>query len=93
MMMAAYKSETFATLAPPTDLIAADTRELARRIVACLRDRAPDVEGIDVTVTGNTAEVRGRLHSPHEKWLCLECCRHVPGVMHVVDELVIAGSD
>jgi hypothetical protein len=63
--------------------------ELKWRIRACLRARIPDLQGIKVSVSGNTAAIRGRLRSPHEKRLCLECCRHIPGVMRVIDELIV----
>lgn len=59
------------------------------RIVACLRDRIPDLQGVHVTAIGSTAVLRGELPSSHDKWICLECCRHVPGVIRVVDELIV----
>ncbi len=64
---------------------------LARRIMACLRDRIPDLPEIHVTVVGGTVAIRGNAGSRHEKWLYLECCRRVPGVIRVIDELV--GTD
>jgi len=77
-------TETFATGTTRLDL--------KRRILACLRERLPDLPEICVTVIGGTAAVRGELRSVQEKRFCLECCRHVPGVMCVEDELVVHGD-
>lgn len=65
----------------------AEGRELKWRITACLKTRIPDLQGIHITVVGNTAVLRGRVRTLKEKWLCLKCCHHVPGVMRVVDDL------
>lgn len=64
--------------------------ELKGRILACLRDRLPDLPGIHITVFGNTAVLRGEVRSLPEKRLCVECCRHVPGVVRVMDDMTIA---
>ena len=64
--------------------------DLRRRVVACLKTRLPGLEGIEVTVMGNTVIIRGELLSAEEKWRCGECCRHVPGVMRVMDKLVVS---
>ena len=68
----------------------AEGHHLRWRIIACFSCRIPDLCGVHVTVVGNTAVLRGKVRSLHEKRLCLECCRHVPGVMRVVDELIVA---
>lgn len=71
----------------------ADTAErydLKRRILACLRGRIPSLPGLHITVVGNTAVLRGNVRTLQEKSLCLECCRHVPGVVMVVDDLTVA---
>jgi len=65
-------------------------RDLKWRIMACLKTRIPDLKGIHITVVGNTAVLRGHVRTSQEKWLCLKCCRHVPGVMRVVDDLIAA---
>lgn len=64
--------------------------DLKWRITACLRDRIPDLRDIHITVFGNTAALRGEVRSLSEKRMCIECCRHVPGVIRVVDDLVVA---
>lgn len=66
-----------------------ERRELEWRIIACLRQRFPALERIEVSVVGSTAVLRGEVNSPHERWVCLTCCRHVPGINRVVDELVV----
>ena len=66
-----------------------ERHELMWRIMACLRGRLPEIEGLHVAVVDHTAALRGTLRSQHDKRLCVECCRHVPGVMRVVDELTV----
>jgi osmotically-inducible protein OsmY len=67
-----------------------DRHDLEWRITACLRDRLPGLRGdIHVTVIGSTAAIRGTVRSLEDRRLCLECCRHVPGVMRVVDDLIV----
>ena len=41
---------------------------------------------------GGTVVVSGMLHSRHAKWLCLECCRHVAGVIKLVDRIKVQSS-
>lgn len=64
--------------------------DLQRRIMACLNRRFPGLRDVHVTVIGHTAEVRGKVSSPSDRRLCLEYCRHVPGVIRIVDELTVA---
>ena len=66
--------------------------ELNRRIMACLRGRIPDLKGIHVAVFGNTAVIRGEVRTLEEKAMCLECCRHVPGVAKIVNDLTVADT-
>jgi len=65
-------------------------RDLERRIMACLKSRFPALSGVHVTVIGGTADIRGEVASKNDKRLCVEYCRHVPGVLRIVDELVVA---
>jgi len=59
--------------------------------MACLREAAPEIHAaVHVTVIGGTMTVRGNLPTDFEKHVCLECCRRVPGVLRLVDELVVA---
>ncbi|HEY2251235.1 MAG TPA: BON domain-containing protein [Planctomycetaceae bacterium] len=64
--------------------------DLNRRILACLRDRVPDLKGVHVTVFGSTAVLRGEVRTSEEKRVCVECCRHVPGVLKIVNDLTVA---
>ena len=77
----------------PTQFAAGNTSEaddLRSRIVASLRDKFPNTQSIRVAVFGGTAVVRGTLPSAHDKRLCLELCRSVPGVVRVFDELIVS---
>jgi osmotically-inducible protein OsmY len=77
----------------PAHFAAADAAfgdDLNRRIMASLRGRIPDIKGIHVAVFGNTAVLRGEVRTPAEKAVCVECCRHVPGVAKIVNDLTVA---
>ena len=64
--------------------------DLEHRLVNFLDARhVPEREAVHLDVHGGTVVVRGPLHSDHAKWLCLECCRHVAGVIKLVDEIVV----
>jgi hypothetical protein len=59
---------------------------LRRRIANLLQARnIPGLPGLDLHVDGGCVVLHGSLPSVHAKWLCIECCRHVPGVTGVVD--------
>ncbi|MBS0266828.1 MAG: BON domain-containing protein [Planctomycetes bacterium] len=65
--------------------------DLEWRIKACLRERLPGLKGeIFVTVVGGSAVIRGSVLSLIDKNRCIECCRHVPGVRKVVDDLLVS---
>src|SRR5689334_393469 len=66
--------------------------DLNRRLLACLRERLPDLTGIHVAVFGSTATLRGEVRTTEEKALCIACCRHVPGVVKIVDDLTVADN-
>jgi len=84
------KSSDQAEIAPFAQGDTSQGHDLKWRIMACLQGRIPELQGIHITVFGNTAALRGEVRSLHEKRLFLECCRHVPGVMRVVDDLIVA---
>ena len=67
----------------------AQGRDLEWRITACLKTRIPDLKGIRITVVGSTAVLRGKVRTVEERWLCLKCCHHVPGVARVVNDLIV----
>lgn len=64
--------------------------ELARRIVNFLyQRRVPGGECIRLNVHGGVVAVGGTIPTRYGKWLCLECCRRVAGVLRVIDNVKI----
>jgi osmotically-inducible protein OsmY len=67
-----------------------DDIDLEHRLVNFLHARhVPGRRSVDFNVRGGTVVVSGPLDSARAKWLCVECCRHVAGVIRLVDEVVI----
>jgi osmotically-inducible protein OsmY len=86
------KAVVFPKLLAP-HLRTAEDRELEHRIVNFLDARhVPQNELIEVEADNGTVVIRGRLSSFHDKWLCVECCRHVAGVLNVIDEVTVRSS-
>ena len=68
-------------------------RDLEARVVSMLHARnVPGLQSLEIDTAGATVILRGRLPSPHAKWLCQECCRHVAGVIRLIDEVEVASS-
>ena len=44
---------------------------------------------ITVSANGGTVTLCGRVGSFYEKQLCLNCCRHVAGVIQIIDEIQV----
>ena len=63
--------------------------KLQRRIVNYLHLRVPDISSLEVEAQHGTATLRGDVSSMSIYWRCLDCCRHVAGVLNVVDQLVV----
>lgn len=64
--------------------------QLARRVSSYLRARQiASLQSIEIDVCLGTLVVRGRVPSASVKHKICECCRHVAGVFHVIDELEI----
>ena len=64
--------------------------DLEHRIVNFLHGRhVPETEAVKVGVRGGTVVLSGQLHTQRAKWLCVECCRRVAGVIKLVDQLVV----
>lgn len=62
--------------------------DVASRIVNLLWQRGgPWLADIDVQFHLGTATLSGTVRTYHERQLCTSCCRHVPGVRRVMDEL------
>lgn len=70
------------------------THQLTRRVIRFLSDRQlPGWEGLEVDAEGGTILISGELPSSHSKWLCLECCRRVAGVVAVIDRVVVMAEE
>ena len=64
---------------------------LAQRTTLCLHTRGIcGAEQIVVRVVGCTVILCGQVPSLEAKRVCLECCRHVAGVIQVVDRLNVS---
>lgn len=96
--MAAHLTETtsrgsVSVVAAKQDDLDRDTtadNDLRHRITCFLSARGvPQTEVLEVKVKGGTVSVRGRLPDEHAKWLCLECCRHVAGVLKLIDDVEV----
>ena len=66
--------------------------DLQRRVTNFLARRGIPTQLLRVEEESGTVIVRGCLPSLHAKWLCLECCRHVAGVMAVVDDIEVGST-
>ncbi len=78
---------TTRTPAGPSNSLTAD---VTRRIVNLLWQRGgPWLATVDVRFDRGTATLSGTVRSFYERQICLVCCRHVPGVHRVVDELKV----
>lgn len=68
-----------------------DDGALARRASLCLRTRGIcGADQVVIKVASGTVVLCGQLASRQEKRVCLECCRHVAGVIRVVDQLTVS---
>jgi hypothetical protein len=75
------------------DRVADPAAGLRQRIFAMLLARnVPAIDALEIEVSGGTVTIRGRLPSPQAIRLCIECCRHMPGVLRVNDKLEIEDS-
>lgn len=69
-------------------------QETRRRIENALCARSiPGWRAVRIEARDGTVVLSGKLPSDRAKWLCLECCRHIPHVLHVVDRLRTAGKN
>ena len=64
--------------------------DLESRIANFLfQQHVPGGERIHTDAQVGTVVVSGKLPSRHTKWLCVECCRRVAGVVKLVDRVVV----
>ena len=67
-------------------LVQADDGELKKRILISLQARgAHALESVELNVVGGVVTLSGRFATSHDRHFCLECCRHVAGVLRIVD--------
>lgn len=73
-------------LTEPTDATSCD---LKRRIMIFLSQRGvSSPQRLNIEVSGGTVTLHGTVGSFSERQLC-HCCKHVAGVLHLVDELKV----
>ena len=61
---------------------------LNRRVLNFLQSRQlPQSQELAVESHFGTLVISGKLASRHDKWLCLECCRRVAGVVKLIDHV------
>jgi hypothetical protein len=64
--------------------------DLVRRTSLVLHTRGIcGAEQVAISAQGGIVVLCGKLGSPHAKWQCLECCRHVAGVLRIIDQIHI----
>ena len=64
--------------------------DLERRIANFLyQQRVPRHARIRTDAQAGTVVVSGKCSSRHAKWLCVECCRRVAGVVNLVDRVIV----
>ncbi len=64
--------------------------DLENRIASFLDQRSvPHGCQVRANAHQGTVVVSGQLESQHEKWLCLETCQRVAGVVRLIDQIVI----
>lgn len=79
-------SANFPLPQPPDEL----DPDVTGRIRSLLWQRGgPWLANVDVRFHLGTATLSGTVRSEHERYLCIACCEHVPGVQKVVDELKV----
>ncbi len=68
--------------------------ELEKRILNfLLSQHLTGLRGVEVVATGGSVVLRGRVLSDAEKQLCVHCCAHVAGVIHVTDLIEVISRD
>jgi len=71
-----------------TESLDKNSGEIKRRITILLGQRGvSSLRRLNIDVEDGTVTLRGRVTSFYERQLCLSCCRHVPGVFNLVDEI------
>ena len=64
--------------------------ELEHRLANFLHQRGvPGGNSVRLDAQGGVVAVSGELPTRYAKWLCIECCRRVAGVIKVIDNMQI----
>ena len=80
------------TLTPGFSVLSPD-HDLERRVRVYLTGRhVSGLRQIAVRARNGTVTLQGQVDSFYQKQLCLTCCRHVAGVITLVDEVEVAES-
>ena len=67
--------------------------ELERRLTNFLyQRRVPGAEHIQLVAQGGVVAISGRTPTRSAKWLCIECCRRVAGVIRVIDNVEVEAA-
>ena len=70
--------------------LANNDAELKRRIVNFLCQRhVAGRECLQLNVSGGVVAVSGKVPTRYARWLCIECCGRVAGVIRVIDNVKI----
>jgi hypothetical protein len=84
------RKEFFMSLAPGSSLreTTRSEEELRNRILRFLYlKNVQGIEDVYAEVTGGVVTLRGSVPTDRDRRLCVNYCRHVPGVLSVKDEL------
>ena len=64
--------------------------ELEQRLANFLYQRGvPGADCVRLDVYGGVVAVSGELPTRYAKWLCIECCRRVAGVIKIIDQMKV----
>jgi hypothetical protein len=83
------EDESFSMIFAPGASKAAD-RDLQRRVTSYLfGQHISDLRNVDVEARRGVVTLCGRVHTFHQKQLCLNCCQHVAGVRQIDDRIEV----
>lgn len=67
---------------------ATNNEELKRKVFAFLRDLDPSsARRVTVEAADGVVALRGRVQAFYTRQIFVECCRRIPGIIAVIDEL------
>src|SRR5262245_40053056 len=68
-------------------------RDLERRVISFLEAKhVPALRYLEVKARSGVVTLTGRVYTFYEKQLCNQCCRRVPGVRQLVNEVDVIGT-